>query len=107
MKSNRNVSTSAAALAVAFTLIFATSTTQAGGIGSVFTNIFRGIDGPTRVSPGSGSKTIEPIVNPSGTGNPIANRGGLDDPANHDLGDDRGANQPGDDRGRHHRRGHR
>ncbi|MDB6147364.1 MAG: hypothetical protein JWO45_1028 [Spartobacteria bacterium] len=107
MKSNRIVSTSTAAFAVALTFVFATSSTQAGGPGSVFNNMFRGIDGTTRVSPSSGTKTIEPIVNPSGIGNPIANRGGLDDPANHDLADDRGANQPGDDRGRHHRRGHR
>ncbi|MEY2440541.1 MAG: hypothetical protein QOI34_1926 [Verrucomicrobiota bacterium] len=107
MKSNRNVSSSAAALAVALTFVFASSATQAGAFGDVFNNIFRGIDGPTRVSPGSGNNTIEPIVSPNGTGHAVTSRGGLDDPANHDLGDDRGVNQPGDDRGRHHRRGHR
>jgi hypothetical protein len=33
-----------------------------------------------------------------------ANRHGADDPANHDINDDRGgANQPNDDRGRHRR----
>jgi hypothetical protein len=57
---------------------------------------------PARVSPGPGPNDILPIA----TG-PRANRGGADDPANHDINDDRGgANQPGDDRG-HHRGRHR
>jgi|1185.fasta_scaffold13215_2 hypothetical protein len=55
---------------------------------------------PVRVSPGTGPKDLLPI-----TTGPRANRGGADDPANHDINDDRGgANQPGDDRGGH--RGH-
>ena len=32
------------------------------------------------------------------------NRSGIDDPMNHDMDEDGGMNQPGDDNGRHHRR---
>jgi len=88
IKSFRN---SAAALCVsAFTLVLATSNSQAGSL--AFKNIF-GLESASRAA-----RSTRPTMSRSG-------RGGLDDPANHDANDRRGEHQPGDDRGRHHGRG--
>lgn len=78
------------------TLLALVSTVQAGGWAG-----FRKLD----VGTARTSMTANPGSNFNGA---RANRRGMDDPANHDLNDDRGGNgeiQPGDDRGRHHRRG--
>jgi hypothetical protein len=79
-----------------------TSTTQAGPFGGSFRRMDTGM---TRVSPGRGANDINQSMNPNAAG-ARANRHGADDPANHDINDDRvGANQPGDDRGRGRHRG--
>ena len=80
------------------TILTLTSTAQAG----LFGGLQRFDTTPARVSPGAGPNDLQPIVT-----TPRTNRGGADDPVNHDINDDRGgANQPGDDRG-HHRGHHR
>ena len=69
-------------------VLILTSTAQAGTLPG-----FRRFDtASSRANPNRGATT---------------NRGGMDDPMNHDMGEDRGMNRPGDDNDRHARRHHR
>jgi hypothetical protein len=85
MKIKHAVLSSAATFFV--TALTFVSTAQAGGAGARS-------NGPARVSPGNGGNNTQPIVSPSSS-SARTNRGGADDPANHDVGDDRGRHRGG------------
>jgi hypothetical protein len=94
MKTNKLILTAAAISAALLTF-----SANAGPLPGI-----RLIDTSRTIS-GSGAADRGSMFNPNSGSSARPNRRGADDPANHDLGDDRGMNQPGDDHGRHHGRG--